>query len=439
MTVKDARGYALSGADADAADRFEIALGEFQCYIGNPLGTVEAALQARPDFTIGHVMRGYLYASSAEGPGLREAAASLAAARALPANDRERLHVAALDGLASGDFERAAHRWEELLLAHPRDALALQIAHIFDFLRGDARNLRDRIARRLFAWTRTDPGYHAVAGMHAFGLEEMGEYDRAEERGRESVELNARDGWGYHAVAHVLEMRNQPEDGIRWLSSSSDHWSPDSFFKVHNWWHLALYHLELDRIDEVLKLYDGPIRSDRSSVALDMIDASAMLWRLKLRGHDVGGRWREVADAWAPFAEDGVYAFNDVHALMAFVGAGDETLIARQLATLRRSVDSGDPSNRAMAREVGVPVAEALVAFGRGRYRDVVDRLQHLRPIANRFGGSHAQRDLLDLTLIEAAKRAGDKALFSALASERGSTRPRSPLARRYRELALAA
>jgi hypothetical protein len=92
-----------------------------------------------------------------------------------------------------------------------------------------------------------------------------------------------------------------------------------------------------------------------------------------------------------------------------------------------------------MSREVGVPVGEALVAFGRGQYRDVIGRLQHLRPIANRFGGSHAQRDLLDLTLIEAAKRAGAKDLFAALASERGSTRPRSPLARRYRELALAA
>src|SRR6202008_5039743 len=112
----------------------------------------------------------------------------------------------------------------------PRDILALQIAHLFDFLRGDARNLRDRVARRLHAWTKADPAYHAVLSMHAFGLEEMGEYDRAEGPGRESVGLNARDAWGYHAVAHVLEMRNQPEDGIRWLSTSSAHWSPDSFF-----------------------------------------------------------------------------------------------------------------------------------------------------------------------------------------------------------------
>jgi tetratricopeptide (TPR) repeat protein len=439
MTTSDARGLAMTGADAAAADGFAAALAEFQCYVGNPVGTIEATLQARPDFAMGHVLRGYLYGSSAEGPGLCEAAVSLQAVRALPVNTREGRHVAALEALVAGAFDTAAERWEALLVEHPRDILALQIAHLFDFLRGDARNLRDRVARRLHAWTKADPAYHAVLSMHAFGLEEMGEYDRAEERGRESVGLNARDGWGYHAVAHVLEMRNQPEDGIRWLSTSSGHWSPDSFFDVHNWWHLALYHLELDHLEEVLKLYDGPIRGERSPVALDLIDAAALLWRLVLRGHDVGDRWREVAGAWAPTIEDGVYAFNDVHALMAYVGAGDEARVAQQLATLRRSAEAGtDASNRIMARDVGLPVGEALVAFGRGRYRDVIERLQHLRPIAHRFGGSHAQRDLLDLTLIEAAKRAGDKNLFAALASERGACRPRSPLARRYREAALS-
>ncbi|HJQ58643.1 MAG TPA: tetratricopeptide repeat protein [Vineibacter sp.] len=437
MALQDARGLPVSGADAATVERFETALAEFQCYVGNPVGSIEAALQARPDFTMGHVLRGYLYGSSSEAPGLREAQASLDSARNLPADDRERQHVGALAALAGGDFEEAVRRWEALLVAWPRDILALQIAHLLDFFRGDSRNLRDRVARRLHAWSKADPGYHAIVGMHAFGLEEMGEYARAEERGRESVGLNPRDGWGYHAVAHVLEMRNQPEEGIKWLSLSSDRWSADSFFDVHNWWHLALYHLELDQVDEVLKLYDGPIRTERSAVALDLVDASALLWRLTLRGHDVGDRWREVAETWAPTLEDGVYSFNDVHALMAYVGSGDDARVAQQLTTLRRSAASDvNPANRAMARDVGVPVGEALAAFGRGHYRDVIERLQHLRPIAHRFGGSHAQRDLLDLTLLEAARRAGDRSLLAALASERGTLRPRSPLARRYREAA---
>src|SRR3546814_5940463 len=51
-------------------------------------------------------------------------------------------------------FEEASELFEDILLDHPRDALALQMAHLFDFYRGDARSLRDRVVRVLPAWTQ---------------------------------------------------------------------------------------------------------------------------------------------------------------------------------------------------------------------------------------------------------------------------------------------
>ena len=72
----------------------------------------------------------------------------------------------------------------------------------------------------------------------------------------------------------------------------------------------------------------------------------------------------------------------------------------------------------------------------RGDYVGAAERLQTVRAIAGRFGGSHAQRDVLDLTLIEAARRGGDGNLLAALAGERVVNRPNSPLARRYRDAA---
>jgi hypothetical protein len=182
--------------------------------------------------------------------------------------------------------------------------------------------LRDRIARALPAWNEGMPGYHAVLGMHAFGLEETGDYTRAERQGRKGVELEPRDGWAQHAVAHVMEMQGRQKDGIAWMRANPEAWSRDSFFCVHNWWHLALYHLDLGEIDEVLALFDGPIYGKRSTMVLDMVDASALLWRLFLRGIDLGDRWNAVADNWEPIAKAGNYAFNDAHAIMAFVGAG---------------------------------------------------------------------------------------------------------------------
>jgi hypothetical protein len=160
-----------------------------------------------------------------------------------------------------------------------------------------------------------------------------------------------------------------------------------------------------------------------------MIDASAMLWRLMLRGVDVGDRWQPLADDWAPHAGAGFYAFNDFHAAMAFVGAGRpapiEELFAAQEAALDRASD-----NASFTREVGRDACRAVVAFGGGDYKEVIRLLRPLRHLAARFGGSHAQRDLIDLTLLEAALRGGEVNLAQGLAAERLALKPASPAAR---------
>src|SRR5690606_27514980 len=159
-------------------------------------------------------------------------------------NARERGHLRAIGLLLAGHWAQAARVLEDLGIDAPRDALALQAGHLLDFFTGDARMLRDRIARPLPARDPGLPGHPAALGMYAFGLEECGEYAQAERFGRTSVELEPRDGWGWHAVAHVMEMQGRTGQGIDWLGSDTDPWSRDSSFAVHNWWHLALFHLE---------------------------------------------------------------------------------------------------------------------------------------------------------------------------------------------------
>jgi hypothetical protein len=270
------------------------------------------------------------------------------------------------------------------------------------------------------------PGYHALLGMHAFGLEETGEYARAEAQGRASVELEPRDGWGQHAVAHVMVMQGRRRDGIGWMRANPEAWSSESFLAVHNWWHVALFHLGLDEVDEVFVLFDGPICGKGSTIVLEMIDGSAMLWRLHLRGIDVGNRWEAVANGWTPIASAGNYAFNDMHAMMAFVGAGRMRDAQAVLEAQRVAMEQpGD--NAVFTREVGHPATLAIKAFGDGDYAETVRLLRPIRSYAHRFGGSHAQRDVLDLTLIEAAKRAGQKALAAALETERAGIR-RTPV-----------
>ena len=420
--MKDRMGYEISGATGDSLNMLEHGLHELRCYIGDPVATVEKALAASPALVMGHALKAYLYLLGTEPAGLPVARSAHEAAQLFPANDRERRHLEAIRHVIEGRWRAAGLVLEDLSIDYPRDGLALQVGHLIDFFTGDSRMLRDRIARALPSWDKGMPGYHAMLGLHAFGLEETGDYARAEREGRLSVELEPRDGWGQHAVAHVMEMQNRRREGIAWMRNNREAWSRDSSFAVHNWWHLALFHLGLDEIDEVLPLFDGPIHGKTSTLALEMIDASALLWRLHLRGVDVGDRFQKLADNWAPLATARNYAFNDMHAMMAFVGANRMESADVVLEAQRAAIhDAGD--NAAFTNEVGHPATLAIRAFGKGNYSETVRLLRPIRNYAHRFGGSHAQRDLIDLTIIEAAARSGQERLAEALRLERADAK----------------
>ncbi|MPZ38010.1 MAG: tetratricopeptide repeat protein [Rhizobiales bacterium] len=429
--MKDCRGHRLTGATDKSLPHYETGVRELNLFINDPVATVDKAIAESPDFVMAHALKAWLHLLGTEPTGIPVAREALAATRQRAATGQEQGHVAAIEHLADGRWHAAAQVMEDVAIDNPRDLLALQVGHQLDFFRGEARMLRDRIARALPAWSAEVPGYHAMLGMHAFGLEETGDYATAERWGRTAVAMEGRDAWAQHAVAHVMEMQGRQHEGVTWMTDNTDGWSRDSFFAVHNWWHVALYHLDLGNTDEVLKLFDGPIYGAKSRVILEMIDASAMLWRLHLRGIDVGDRWQAVADAWEPVEDAGNYAFNDAHAAMAFVGASRKQSLARVIEAQQEAMQRDD-DNAAFTREVGHPVVLAIKAFGDGNYAETLWRLREVRNIAHRFGGSHAQRDLFDLTLIEAALRSGQQTTAAALAAERAAMRPKSPLSRLF-------
>lgn len=428
MSLKDQRGVAVSTRNPVSLERYERALELTNSYFVDPLATINEALADDPTFAAGHCLRAALAVMSSERgamPMLQESIEAIEAA-GTRANERERMHAVAARAWLAGDFERSVRLYGDIVVQYPRDLLAVQVAHVGDFFHGQSTLLRDRVSQVLPHWDHTVPGYGYVLGMHAFGLEETALYDRAEDTGRRALDANPRDPWAVHAVAHVMEMQGRIRDGIEWLTSREQDWAPDNGLAYHNWWHLALHHLDLGEHVRVLDLYDTRIRPVQSPVALEMLDASAMLWRLHLRGVDVGPRWQPLAEAWAPIAEDGFYAFNDVHAVMALVGSGDWARVERVLGSLERAAQ-GSGTNAMMSRDVGLPLARAIAAFGRGAYADAVEDLVRIRANAHRFGGSHAQRDIVHLTLIESALRAGQNALARALAAERTVIKRSSP------------
>src|SRR5262245_14260195 len=131
--------------------------------------------------------------------------------------------------------------------------------------------------------------------MYAFGLEETALYSRAEDVGSRALEIDPRVVWAVHSVTHVMEVQCFPRDAIGWLPNREKDWAVDNGFAFHNWWHLALFNLDIDETQRAFEIYDRKIRPAPSQMPLEMIDASAMLWRLTLRGVDVATRWQDLA------------------------------------------------------------------------------------------------------------------------------------------------
>lgn len=428
MSQHDSRGCPVSTRNAACLAQFEQALDLSVSYRLDPLAAIQSALQDDPGFAMGHCLRAGLMIMATDRTAVPLLAESIEAIEAMGrrANERERAHAAAARTWLHGDFAGAVRKYGDILIDHPRDLLALQVAHVGDFFLGASTLLRDRVAQVLPEWDDTVPGYSYVLGMYAFGLEETGLYSRAEDTGRRALEINPVDAWGVHAVTHVMEMQGRLREGVEFLTSRERDWAENNGLAFHNWWHLALFHLDAGNVAQVLDLYDRHIRPSPTQVPLEMIDAAAMLWRLGLRGVDVGDRWQALANCWEPFVEHAYYAFNDVHAVMAFVGAQRFDLAQRTLAAMEQKL-AGSDTNAMMTREVGLPLAQALVSFANGNYADTVKRLLPIRAIASRFGGSHAQRDVIHLTLVEAALRSDQGKLARALVAERTQLKPSSP------------
>lgn len=434
--LQDRYGNPLSTRSRAAVDKYNAALELIRLYRGDPIAALDAAIEEDPNFAMAWAARATVLVQQTDKAYLGEVDRSLKVGMTCNGNDREQAHLVAAQAWAQGQMSDSIAKFARIAQENPADLLALQTAHVGCFFIGRQQELRDWPLQAMRAFKRGDDGYHALLGMAAFGLEECGDYDRAEAFGIEAVALDARDAWAVHAVAHVHEMRGDIDRGVPWLRDSAQDWAPENGFAYHNWWHLALLHLDRGDAASAVAMYDSKVRPNAdASVILECIDASALLWRLHLEGVDTGNRFAKLAAAWERTIDDGHYAFNDLHAIMAYLGAGRRKDAERVLTSMRRAAMKSD-DNAYMSRSVGIPLGEAFLAFDMGRYAETVETIAAVRGIAQRFGGSHAQRDILSLTALHAALRGGLKQSAEAFASERVVHKPESPWARNLAERA---
>src|SRR5688572_2934861 len=153
--MKDARGITLTVDNASALAHYERALTALRSYRGDPIGPLDEAIMAAPRFASAHVAKALILMTFFERRFARDALATLdAGAEAIAkGNPREQALANAARQLATGNWHGGVATLDRVLVENPRDILAIQVAHLLDFVRGDALNLRNRISRVLPAWT----------------------------------------------------------------------------------------------------------------------------------------------------------------------------------------------------------------------------------------------------------------------------------------------
>jgi hypothetical protein len=443
MTRADLRGNPVATASEAARDSAERALWRMMSFFDPPLADLDDAIAADEGWALPHVMKSGYLLSLTEPALVPEAVRHLdeARLRSSGAPPREQVHIEAVQALLDGRWTEACRRWDLLLLDHPRDALALQWAHLWDFHRGDSQGLRLRPARALPDWDAQDPLAPCVWGLYAFGLEECHLYPLAEDAGRRALAMDPRVPWAVHAVAHVMDMQGRFDEGGAWLRQHQACWAEGNGFATHLWWHKCLFRLEALDLAGVMRLVDKHFQGAQLQIGLQRLDAAALLWRLHLLGEDMSSAFRVLLQHWP--LEDGHAAyspFNDLHAVLAMIGCGEtsraEAWVAR-CAERVMEVAGAARLSHGVARDVGLPLLRGLLAFARGEADVAAQGLYDARSAAYRCGGSHAQRDLIDQTILAAAVAGSDgtrRSLGRALINERLLAKPETPLTRHWVE-----
>lgn len=405
MTAADRSGLPISNAAAEAAAGYDCYVREFLSY-GSKLRDLFAVADASPDAALLNAHAAALHLAFEGAEGWANAAPYLTRMRRAEsvATDRERLFAAAVESWAVRDYWRALAAIEELTVRWPADLCAIKWGQYHAFNLGDRQALL-RFGERARIVFEGQPYAH---GMIAFALEQNHRLDEAEDEGLRASEIAIDDAWAHHAVAHVMETEGRAKDGARWLDHCSHTWEKKGvFIRDHNWWHAALFRISLGKPQEALGIYDAKLWGAWPEFPQEQIGAVSMLWRLEMRGVDVGARWKPVLTEVRQRAGEHILPFLDLHYLYALGRAGEIGEADAFLASLKRHAEEAPDPYKEFWRDTGIPCAEAVRAFAAGDYAAAAHGFARALPRLERVGGSHAQRHLFVEAYERAAARVG--------------------------------
>jgi tetratricopeptide (TPR) repeat protein len=417
--LTDRHGLDLTTTSAPARDAYDrgcdLMLG---AYPGAPEAFAEA-LAADPDLALAHVAIARLQQMRGDMPAARAALAE-ATRRAPALSPREAGHIAYFNLLFSGQADAALAALTAHLAAYPRDAMALSTCMTPSGLIGfSGRPGRER--EQVDFLTPLVPHYENdgwFAAHHAHALIENGQNAQAVPFLDRAATLTPRNPWMAHARAHLHYEQGEPQAARAFLAAWLPGYTPDGALNGHLSWHLALSELAAGNTEAAFALYRtafGP-GAHRGHKMIQLGDAVAFLWRAELAGaRPDPAQWQAMHDfARAMFPRAGT-AFADWHVALTDAAAGDTAALDARLAEIDRLAREG----RYPAAPVVPALARAFAAFRRQDYNAAIAEIAPVVAERERIGGSRAQTDLVDFTLLRAYVAAGRLEEMQAMLARR--------------------
>ncbi len=423
--LADCFGNPITTGNPDTVRAFDSYAGGFLSY-GTTLPDVIAAADADPTCCTVNAHAAAVHLAFEAACGFERAAPYLARAQdaARGARPRERQFVDAVTAWAARDLPRCARLLSDHAAHWPDDITAIKWGQYHCFNLGD----QDGLLALAEGLTESRDGEPFIHGMRAFALEQAHRLEEAEEEGRRAVEIERADPWAHHAVAHVMETQGRIADGLDWMLSLSDSWADKGhFIRLHNWWHVALFHMDNDDPAAALALYDRNLIDQYPEFCQEQIGAISALWRLELRGVDVGGRWAPVLARVRDRDLEHVLPFHDLHYIYALARAGSCCEVDTFLMSMERHAMAVPAPWDQVWKQVAVPVAHGLGAYGQGKHARAAELLAPRIDMLHLIGGSHAQRDIFVQTFIDALIRSGQIDAAEPLLRDRAEARPDVP------------
>jgi tetratricopeptide (TPR) repeat protein len=425
----DRYGLPLSIASAAARDAY---VAGADCILMATAGwkeRLQSAIELEPEFALAHIAlaRGEFLVSEVKPA--REAAAR-ARELAASATARERGHVHALALAIEGKPVDSLEATKAHLAEFPRDAMVLAPATgVFGLIGFSGRVQREAEMYELlrgFAPHYGDDWW--FESMLAFAACEYGRLDEALALIERSMAANPRSAHGAHVKVHVLYEMGEMAKSLDYL----ERWMPDfdrrGLLHCHLSWHVALCALALGKLDRAWDAYRSSVHPGAAwGPPINVVsDCASFLWRYELAGHARRPElWRQLGRyALESFPKAGV-AFADVHTALACIASRDGAALEKLVAEMRARLDAG----KLPPGPVVPLLAEAFSAYADELWDVAIRRFEQALPETVRIGGSRAQRDLVETTLLAAYLKVGRVADARKLIAGREARRPVTPLA----------